>query len=679
MVHKQTLSYRPDIDGLRAIAILAVVIFHTFPSVITGGFVGVDVFFVISGYLISGIILKNLKNGTFTFTDFYSRRIRRILPALLVVLIFCIAFGYFTLLAKEYELLGKHVYSGALFVSNFSLLREFTDYFDTNSELKPLLHLWSLGIEEQFYIVWPLLLFFAYKFRFRLLGIILLAAFFSFCANIYEFRLNPLYTFYWPQTRFWELLFGSTIAWFDSPYFGENDKIASFLRNLNSEVYRIFEDKIRKESVLNILSTLGLIFIILSVFFFDKDTPFPGYFALGPVIGSALMIYSGPNAFWNQKVLSSKFLIFIGNISFPLYLWHWPLLSFAAILEGGDSPVWIRIFAILLSFMFSVLTWHFVEKNIRFREHRGVTAGLLVTLLFVAAAGYIIRINKGFKERVLEYEENAKTFEYWIESDPFCQAKYKPDSGKDVMFCLIRDSTKDPDIVLIGDSHANALAHGLMRRFSASEHNFLQIGWSLCPPFIGAEVDSERPCGDLSSAIIKFEKNPKVKKILLNSRGPRYLYGTGYGTEEKNAKGHIKYSHRPDIADPKEAFREAMRDTLRRLTSSGKEVVFITDVPEIGFNPKKCVPLRPFNLHIDDEKPLCRIPRKDFDKRNSEYHELVKDVLREFPSVKLWEPWKYFCDDQWCSAFSGETLLYRDSNHISLKGSYWLAEKYHFD
>jgi peptidoglycan/LPS O-acetylase OafA/YrhL len=205
-------KYRPDIDGLRAVAVLAVVAFHAFPSWAKGGFIGVDVFFVISGYLISIIIFENLERGTFSFTEFYARRIRRIFPALLLVLIVCLTIGWFTLLADEYKQLGKHTVAGAGFISNFILWNE-AGYFDNSAETKPLLHLWSLGVEEQFYIFWPLLLWFAWKHKFSLLTLTILVALASFVLNIKGIKHDMVATFYSPQTRFWELLCGSLLSW----------------------------------------------------------------------------------------------------------------------------------------------------------------------------------------------------------------------------------------------------------------------------------------------------------------------------------------------------------------------------------------------------------------------------------------------------------------------------------
>lgn len=210
--HLSHPKYRPDVDGLRAIAVLAVVFFHAFPSLIRGGFVGVDVFFVISGYLISTIIFENLDRGTFSFSEFYARRIKRIFPALILVLVACFVFGWFVLLADEYKQLGKHIAASAGFISNIIFWNE-AGYFDNAQETKPLLHLWSLGIEEQFYILWPLVIWVIWKRKFNLLTITFFLAIASFMLNLKGVQQDAVATFYSPQTRFWELLSGSLLAW----------------------------------------------------------------------------------------------------------------------------------------------------------------------------------------------------------------------------------------------------------------------------------------------------------------------------------------------------------------------------------------------------------------------------------------------------------------------------------
>src|SRR5580658_2009853 len=322
------LDYRPDIDGLRAIAVLAVIGFHAFPAWIRGGFVGVDVFFVISGYLISTILLTGMERGSFRFTRFYIRRIRRIFPALIVVLLACMVAGWLVLFSFEYKALGKHVAGSAAFVSNFVLWNE-AGYFDKAAATKPLLHIWSLGIEEQFYIVWPLLLYLVWKRKAATLALLLLLFTFSFTFNVLS--SDSAADFYSPLTRFWELMAGAVLAYL-SLHWENLDKI---IRKLPRPVPQIIGSGAALESITrNITAVIGVFLIVATVFTVDETKKFPGWWALLPVVGTYLMIASGPHAWINNKLLATRGLVAIGLISYPLYLWHWPLLSFIRIVNG---------------------------------------------------------------------------------------------------------------------------------------------------------------------------------------------------------------------------------------------------------------------------------------------------------------------------------------------------------
>ena len=358
-------KYRADIDGLRAIAVLSVIGFHAFPFQIHGGFIGVDIFFVISGYLISTIIFENLGRHSFSFSEFYIRRINRIFPALLLVLISSLAFGWFTLLADEYEQLGKHVAAGAGFISNLLLWNE-SGYFDNAAETKPLLHLWSLGIEEQFYLVWPLILYATYKLRLNLLTIAIVVGGISFSMNIYNVAADTVATFYSPQTRFWELMAGSVLAYMT---LHRQAIFPTLEKRLNPWLGNVLHVQTYKahESLLHIVqSGLGAALIATAIFVINKGREFPGWWAVLPTIGTVLIISAGPGSWLNRTILSSRTLVWFGLISYPLYLWHWPLLAFTRIVEGGMPFAWIRIVAVLIAVVLAWLTYRLIEKPIRF-------------------------------------------------------------------------------------------------------------------------------------------------------------------------------------------------------------------------------------------------------------------------------------------------------------------------
>ena len=381
-------KYRKDIDGLRAVAVLAVVAFHAFPNVIKGGFIGVDVFFVISGFLISTIVFENLDRGTFTFREFYARRIRRIFPALILVLLVCLLFGFLCLLSDELNQLGKHVAGGAVFVSNLLLWSE-SGYFDNVAETKPLLHLWSLGIEEQFYIFWPLILWLAWRLKTSYIYIIVTLCFVSFMLNINGIKHNAVASFYSPQTRFWELLFGSLLAWL-SLY-----KKKVFTKKTHETLILLFGRSgthIFGNVLSNAISITGCIFLFFGFCMINKEVKFPGFWALLPVLCAVLIIAAGPNTWINQKILSNKITVWFGLISFPLYLWHWPILSFNRIIYNNTLPTIFKLMGMALSILLAWLTVILVEKPFRFGNTRvGVKIGTLCFLAFVIGGmGYII-------------------------------------------------------------------------------------------------------------------------------------------------------------------------------------------------------------------------------------------------------------------------------------------------
>lgn len=348
MTKDQQLTYRPDIDGLRAIAILLVVAFHYYPhwiegsKLIQGGFIGVDIFFVISGFLITSIIYKEIASNTFSIKSFYVRRIRRIFPALLIMLTSILLFGWYVLLPDEFRMLSKHVLGGIGFSSNFILWNE-VGYFDDSADTKPLLHLWSLGIEEQFYIIWPAVLLFASNKRIFLT--IFLIFLISFLLNILLAQNAPTMIFYSTLTRAWELIMGG---------------IASLLyykttKYINNNIYLI-----------NIFPAIGLMMIVFSVIYLNGKNIYPYYYALIPTIGTALIIIGDKNAFINKHLLSNKILVYIGLISFPLYLWHWPLLVLYKTSFDLDAvTLTSRIILLISSFILASITYHLFEIQIR--------------------------------------------------------------------------------------------------------------------------------------------------------------------------------------------------------------------------------------------------------------------------------------------------------------------------
>ena len=451
--------YRPDIDGLRAAAVTFVLAFHAFPARLPGGFVGVDVFFVISGYLISGIILAAIADRRFTFSGFYARRIRRIFPALAVLLAAVLTAGWFYLYADDYARLGRHVAAGAAFVSNIAFWQE-ASYFDIAADLKPLLHLWSLGVEEQFYFVWPVLLVIASRWRRGPLAMTFAIGTLSFLVAIWTVRIDRTPAFYAPWNRFWELLAGAMLACVEA-----DDALRSWLRAITS-----------RATIANAAAVLGSIAIVAGVVLIDSTRVFPGLWVMLPVGGAFLLMLAGPHAWINRAILSHPLVVFVGLISYPLYLWHWPLLSFAHIRYGGIPPTWLRLGLLALSVALAWATYQFIEKPIRFGARQGpigrvAVPGLAVAVAVLCAAGFAVfkdggvldrRVNRNEAARLVDYYERVRTTQlggsYRLECD-----------FMDVVTGKLRDTLdpsctqpgRDHTVFLWGDSYAQSLSQGL--------------------------------------------------------------------------------------------------------------------------------------------------------------------------------------------------------------------------
>ncbi|MBS1169325.1 MAG: hypothetical protein H6R01_243 [Burkholderiaceae bacterium] len=396
-------QYRPDIDGLRAFAILAVIIFHAFPEKLRGGFVGVDIFFVISGFLISRIIFQSLERGDFSFCEFYARRINRIFPALIVVIVATLSFGWLALLPDELKQLGKHISGSTGFIQNIVLVKE-DGYFDTASELKPLLHLWSLAIEEQYYLIYPLLVFAIWRTRLKqkMLLVISILLLISFAINIAMVKKFPVATFFLPHTRVWELLAGGVLAHFQV---FKNKSFSYYLHKWNFTSFlsrRLFLLTQNEKTIKNFASAFGLFLLLTSVICVHKGKTFPGWWALAPVAGTWLTICAGPNSWVNQYVLGNRLMVFLGLISYPLYLWHWPILSYGHIIYGGMPTKKFIYFAIAISILFAWLTVKFVEKPFRFGINAR-NAKIVFLLALMALVGGV-----GFCSMKFDYAQKSK-------------------------------------------------------------------------------------------------------------------------------------------------------------------------------------------------------------------------------------------------------------------------------
>lgn len=662
----QGKSYRPDIDGLRAVAVLAVVLFHAFPQWVKGGFVGVDIFFVISGYLITSIILDDLEKGAFSLRRFYENRIIRIFPALILVLFAAFAFGWFELLAREYAHLARYIVSSALFFANILALRDSRDYFNNGADQTPLLHLWTLGVEEQFYIVWPLMLVLFYRAGRKVLlgiGVVGLA---SFALNAWLSFSAPTTAFYSPLTRFFELMMGGYLA--------------HHAHATNDQAERGRWRQIR----LNTLSVAGVILIGLSLALIDSRRVFPGWWVLLPTIGTALLIQAGPTAWINRHVLGIRPLVWIGLISFPLYLWHWPLLSFAHILEGGTLAREIRALCVVVAFVLAWLTYRYVEIPVRLQKYREgrkrVVVWLLVLMGIVAVLGVTVHKFDGIKSRISQLQSIGHFDAGPTRAERQRTLKHCPPGVPDFAKCLFAGNPASERVLVLGDSHGAALVPGMFKAVSEINPSIDLVSHSIggCSPLQGVEsydqLGNSRGCRDGYAAMYRWAiADSSVRKVFLVSRWAKRVGGaTGFGFAEGGMQtGIYRYLDiNGEIRGNSEAFTHGLRRTVRDLTAAGKQVFFVHQVPEFGFYPPFCGP-RPIPLSSWREgDSQCTIPIGKVADRQQAYRALVESVIKEFPEVTIIEPLPVFCNSTECSMVYGSAYLYQDDDHVNDAGAY---------
>ncbi|MDD5760438.1 MAG: acyltransferase family protein [Desulfobulbaceae bacterium] len=664
-----TTKYRADIDGLRAVAVLAVVCFHAFPAVLKGGFVGVDIFFVISGFLISCILLANLQEGTFSYKEFYLRRILRIFPALIVVLSFCYVMGWFVLLPKEFQQLGKHMVGGAIFVSNLFFWQE-AGYFDTSSETKPLLHLWSLGVEEQFYIVWPCLLLLAWKKRTNLLKMATFFIVVSFPVNVYALHIDDaVQAFYSPVARFWELLLGGLLAYIQLYTIPVEQYATQRINNLCNKVSSGSLPILNPVTLQNWFSILGAFLIFSAMIFVDRNHTFPGWWALLPTVGAFLVILAGPRAVVNRLILSARPMVWVGVISYPLYLWHWPLLSFSTIMENKTPSFAIKATAVTLAFILAWLTYLFVERPIRFgKRSKKKTSLLVLCMILLTGLGCVAFLKANVRSSTL-----TKGMVDQIEKLRFDLhfAKWSPcPNNKATWSCKMLNPAKPAEIALIGDSHSVHLASGLAGLDTVLNHNIISRNMNGCMPFFELELPEKTyySCdGFIDNALEEAINSDSIKMIMLS--------GYAMWRIERFDPEHPEAGSGSEAQKNADIMKMALHETLSSLVDSGKKIIFFVDIPELDFEPSECLDIRPVYMVGHTVKDPCAIPRPTFDQRSTLYHQIVQDAQKEFPTVKFINLYDYLCDQDFCYAFKDGKALYTGRDHLSVDGSRYVASK----
>jgi len=644
------ISYQPHVDGLRAVAVLSVIAFHTFPDRITGGFVGVDIFFVISGFLISGIILNALQQGSFTFADFYVRRIRRIFPALIVVLAATLVLGYLVLFPGEFRNLGKHVLGGALFVANVTLWRD-TGYFDTAAELKPLLHLWSLGVEEQFYLLWPLFLFVCYKRRWNMLWITALICLASFAFNVWASGSKPIANFFLLPGRFWELMAGSMLAQLHAGGAG-----TSRGRGWGMQA-------IRESAAL-----AGLALIAVALFGIDRHTVFPGWPALVPTLGACLLIAAGPETWINRRILAHRLAVFVGLISYPLYLWHWPLLAYGRIVGRDGMATATALTLVGAAFLLAWATYKWVEKPIRFGYRR---FGKVVPALCISMGAIVLTGATAFTDHL--HTRLTNPLVYTIDKAigdwdyPAAELNFKKASN----FRLLREKgALDTSVIFIGDSHMEqywSRVKALINGKGVKTRSALFATSPGCPPVPYANrVDPGYSCHRFFEFAMDAARDINIKTVVFGAAWEAYFIARDAGAGPDNAIFSTQDPSRVPLTwnapEADRMFVEFQRQ-LEDLRRRGKKVILLLSNPSSrAFNPSSMLPDR-----LDPGRDKKRIPYVS----KSEFAELTKPVVERLKVAAaaagaiVVDPMDYFCDTSVCPTITAAGQpIYSDSNHI---------------
>ncbi|MEC9369580.1 MAG: acyltransferase family protein [Pseudomonadota bacterium] len=652
-------GYRADVDGLRAVAILLVVGYHYFPNHMPGGFAGVDVFFVISGYLITGILLDSIGAKSFSMVRFLSRRALRLFPALITLLACLIGFAWFTFTSAEYESLGKHVAAAALYLSNFILWTE-AGYFDESALYKPLLHLWSLAIEEQYYLVWPLVLLLLVRRTKWPLAPIALLAVVSFVLNLHALSVSASLAFYMPYARAWELLLGSVLAYArwsgrlpQNGVFGENAGQGDAL-----------------------LSFAGLGLIAFAAFALDDKTPYPGFNALLPTLGAALVIAASPDCWPNRRMLASPPMVWIGLISYPLYLWHWMLLSVAATL-GSNFPVrGTRIALLGLALVLSWATCRFIETPLRRRGGPRLALALLAVLLLTGAAGAAIFAGKGLPGRsgIAEVEARLKILDEEVRRGGALFDNYPQEACRAAIagsgWCHSANN-EPPSVALIGDSHAHHFFPGLAEAYISRGENLALLGSAGCPPLL--EITSRVTtggndwCHKGNDFLAQVAASPSIHTVILAANWHLYMVGTRFS----DAPDKSPYWTIGDTSGGAgyAVFRRQLEATLRLLTGSGKTVILIKQIPEIDYNPRSClVRSRSFSV-----ARACSIDAGLMRRYLDGYETDLDKILAAFPQVRVLNPAGLLCDAKECRGLHEGQPVYRDQVHLSRYGSRLVA------
>ena len=650
------MTYRREIDGLRALAVLPVILFHAGLEAFSGGFVGVDVFFVISGYLITGVIISDLEKERFSLIDFYERRARRILPALFLVMFVCLPFSWVLLLPHDLKDFSDSLLAVPLYISNFLFWSE-SGYFERAAEMKPLLHTWSLAVEEQFYLFFPL--FFMLLWRWGKRWLLVMMGLLGSASLVYAqwaSLAQPAAAFYLLAARSWELLLGGLAAFY-------------ILSDQHKKSGRLFSE---------MASMLGLVLVLFSIFNFSKGTPFPGVYALVPTLGTVLIILYAKSNTVLGKILGQNVFVSIGLVSYSAYLWHQPIFAFARHQSIVTPETHVFIMLSILSLGLAYLSWRYVENP--FREKNWISRKklfLIVSLfsLFFIVLGLIGIVNKGFKNRFsysAEFEAQFKLQNYRKSCDdglghqkgevPFCEFGSK--------------NNQKPEMVVFGDSHSTAIQPVFDKLAHDLKFGYIHHGLGGCIPLINVDVlkgNWDRGvCSKVSKSQFEYVKNNKIKTVVLVARWSYYTQGdyekgmNGYFLNEndENEMGREK---------SRSVFKKEFLKTVEAYEALGAQVIVLLQVPQQKTEPRKIYSKimmfnEPDNKKLEEAVLNYSVSQSDHLKLQIFNREFF-DSIPKRSSLIFVNPDVAYCRQARCVLGTSERSYYQDLDHLNEWGA----------
>lgn len=655
------MAYRSDIDGLRAVAVLLVVMFHIDMPWVTGGFVGVDVFFVISGFLITSIIKGDIQGEGFSLLRFYDRRVRRIFPALVAVYLFCVLVSFALLVPSDMRRLGFSLMASAAFASNFLFAFE-AGYFDVSSIDKPLLHTWSLSVEEQFYIFWPLILVTAFRFwNARGLFWLMVAGILGSLAFA-EWKLGSdrAAAFYLMPARAWELGLGGLLAFRQC-------------------------DLTRAPRLCDLLSLAGLVLILWSALTLTNFSDFPGLNAAPACLGTALLIVSGADKQGiANRFLSLRPLVFVGLISYSLYLWHWPLIVFLRYYLNRELDLFEAVVVVAASFAVAVLSYRIIEAPFRRpagqphraevpagrRAIRTIGVGLLAAMVcaFLGSEmvpdGWAWRLPKAavavdaISARVNPIRED-------------CHGISRIPAETD--YCTIGQSRSDGgyDVVVVGDSHADHFVPGFDNLLRAQGFSGRQLTTSSCPPLYGMRLfnrPGRQACEDFMPAVRRFlDAHDEVQLVVLAARWALYSETTWLKREPYSRKFLVDGQGRIFTREnSRRVMKKTLKETVDSLTSRGIRVLLMAQVPPLSAPRARCV------IHAiwyDGEEERCYEPAAAALQRTRFASEVIAGIAAADDRVEAFFPAEIICTEALCIPALDDVFLYRDDDHLNPTGA----------